>query len=384
MSKDSKVYSDEQDNIYYDVTIANIQNNIFNNYEDQPVEFLERRTQSILTNPRDYYMSIAKFSINGGSIPLYVFPIQSGQTQNNVNLGIESITLKYMASESQQYLIYMSTDNKPVPVPPSNNPPSYNQVLSEYYYLYEYQEYVNIINNALLTAFNTISKPPLIPGDPLEAPFMIYNIEEQKFSIIVKRAYYENTLPDNQRIDIYFNYPLISNFQGFNVNYNTTKLNGKDVQIVNYYTRNNLWNEPNNIITLPALYIENKQQYKAITTINSFDRIAITSNCLPINNEFLALKNSNGNNIILPIITEFSPLLQESGEFKGVFVYTPSGYGNYRLIDLKSSEPIKLINLKLYWIDKKGNFYPLFQPYGSTCNIKIVFLKKDLYKKSLT
>lgn len=366
------------DNIYYNVTISNIEN--IDNYSSQQIQFSSTRNESILDDPSKYYCSIVRFSINGGELPILNFPIQSGQSQTNVNLGLASVTLKYQGSESQQYLIYIPSSNFPSPPPPSSNPPYYNQFDSPYYYIYEYQKYADIINNAFTSAFNAIPHPPNVPGKPIcSAPYIIYNIEEQKFGIVALRDYYDELLPNANRIDIYFNLILINDFQGFDTlwNYNTVSQNGKDVKIIIKNNNNNMYFPPDETPTVPSNYLINKQQFNAITAMNIFNSIIISSSTLPVNSEYISLKNNSGTNYLFKTLTDFQPLLRSSGEFKGQFQYVPN---IYRLLDMNSTSPLTYIDLQVFWSDKYGNIRPLFQQYGSACNIKILFVKKYLYQ----
>ena len=366
------------DNVYYNVTISNIENK--DNYSPQPIEFSMTRNQSIIDDPSKYYCSIIRFSINGAEIPILSFPIQNGQTQTNPNLGQASVTLKYLNNVQQEYLIYLPSSNYTAPPPPSSNPPHYTAYDSPYYYIYEYQHYVDIINNALQVAYSLIPHPANKPGKPVcDAPYLIYDIEQQKFSMVALRDYYDNALPDNERIDIYFNFVLINDFQGFDVfwNHSTVSNNGMDVQIIIKDSNNNSYTPPSEPITYPSNYLINKQQYNAITALNIFNSIIISSNTLPVDSEFLSFKNNNGNNILFKTLTDFQPLLRSSGEFKGVFQYIPT---IYRLLDMNSTCSISYMDLKVFWSDRYGNIRPLFQPYGSACTIKILFVKKYLYQ----
>lgn len=366
------------DNVYYNITISNLENK--DNYAPQPIEFTSTRNQSIIDDPSSYYCSVVRFLINGAELPIFSFQIQGGQTQTNENLGIASVTLKYMANESQQYLVYIPYSNFPPPPPPSANIPTYKPYDSAYYYVYEYQQYVDIINNALNAAFGAIPHPPDKPGKPVCAPpYMIFNINDQKFSVVAPRDYYEDILPDNERIDIFFNFPLINDFQGFNVKWNYNKItpNGKDVQIIIKNVYNNEYTPPNVAVSYPPNYLINTQQFNAITALNIFNSIIISSDSLPVESEYLSLINNNGNNTLFKTLTDFQPLLRSSGEFKGIFQYIPT---IYRLIDMNSTLSLSYITIKVYWSDRFGNIRPLYQPYGSACSIKLLFVKKYLYQ----
>lgn len=194
---------DDNDHIYYNVTIRHSDAADPTN-PNIPViaSFEEERVQPIIDNPNDYYLTITRFTVPGGEIPIFLFPIQPFPN-TNPNLSNLSVTLEYNGDIQQQFLIYDPRNNviNPPPAPTANNP---EWARTEYYYVFTYDHMIQMINDALKTAFGNLAAPPLASV----APYFCYDSKTQLISLYCQRAYYDENLASP--IQIYVNTPLLN------------------------------------------------------------------------------------------------------------------------------------------------------------------------------
>ena len=134
------------DVIYYNLTLGSAEN--FNNpYDYNPI--LARGTinnsQPIIHNPSEYYCSIIRLEFSGAEIPL-VGPILVQEPVLDVNKTIFSFTMSYNGVDSDQIFWTYVPSLKNALVPPTGTA---KQTFSNYYFLYDYQAIIYIMNTAL-------------------------------------------------------------------------------------------------------------------------------------------------------------------------------------------------------------------------------------------
>ena len=64
-------------------------------------------------------------------------------------------------------------------------------------------------------------------------------------------------------------------------------------------------------------------------------------------------------------------------DLRSTYQFLPTA--QYRLIDLLSDEPIREIDIKVWWQDLDGNLTLVQLPWNSQINIKLAFVRKSLY-----
>lgn len=188
--------------IYYNVAITN------NSNVSIPATFAETRTDNILENPSDYRVAVATFTV-----PTYI-PIF--QFQPNVY----SVTLLYQDTPVQVYVSNIISSSPAVPLLTAVN---------------NYQEFLDAINLAFKSAYNTLA--PLIVGGPPAPcpPFIVFDPNTQLFSMVAHIGYntYGSNTSLNDTIMIYMNSSLISFFPGwYTQKYGEGLANGLDTQII--------------------------------------------------------------------------------------------------------------------------------------------------------
>jgi hypothetical protein len=366
------IENDENDNIYVNIEIKNLKDNNISGY---PATFFQNRTKSIIDKANEYYCSVIRFTIPNFFVPLHIMPIQSNQA--NANLSDYSITLEYDGDVQQEYLIYVSSGVIPSPTPPSLNPNG-KQSVSPYYFIFEYQSVVNMINTAFLNAFTNLATKPL--GS--EQPIMTYDSLTNKFQILAQSDYYDHTLANP--IKVYFNEQLqtiINGFPSYFANIGASSLNtfsptGRDEQLLITNNYNNYVSSASSNLPFSGdPYYILYEEYSSIFSWNPFKRIALTTNSIPVESEYV---QGPSDNQTLKILTDFSPI--SDNEIRTTWQYFPSG--QYRLIDMISEQEVKKLDLQIIWIDQYDNYYQLEIPWNQQCTIKLAFLRKDLYKNS--
>ena len=137
-------------------------------------------------------------------------------------------------------------------------------------------------------------------------------------------------------------------------------------------------------ITGPLVYsyinefIRQEQELATIPTWTPINAVVFTSNTLPIvPNQISAVSTlgveatpaSTGNDFAL-IITD----IQSSDGFLPNILYVPSGENRY--IDMTGNQPIRNIDINVFYRVKTGQLIPLRLPSGGTASIKLLFKKK--------
>lgn len=360
--------------VYYNVSIPH-NDNISQFGEPTPAVFQEARDQPLFDGaPRDWDMSVVRFTIPTAYIPIQFFPVKVGTT----NESLYSITLSYGGADFQQSLIW-ETQSKDVPVPPpATTDTIFNPQYFAYYSLFSLSHFCDIINKAISTCYNA-NIVPLLPVAPVgttyKPPFITFNPATNLFTI----NYPANFLStDPNRVELYFNNALNTNFDGsFDVEFfSFNEPDGKNVyyKVVDFGGSNFT---PDATEATGGFYSE-VQGYDSTGAIQSFTSIVIRSNSLPIINEAISLQPRGGNYAgsgtaggSISIISDFEVDLGTGRNIKNFIHYVPTA--EYRRITLQGNLPITRIDLEILWKDNYDNFYPVLIPAHDIATIKILF-----------
>jgi hypothetical protein len=354
--------TDSPDNIYYNVSMVN--NSItFGNLAN----YTSNKTIPLLDNADDYYMSIVSFSIPLNYLPLMVCPIQT-TLNNTLNtplvIGIRDFNANITYAQN---LIYIPTLTEfPAPVQNGSSTP----IITPYYYIYNYETIINMMNSALTASYNIFKLAN--PGSPHLCPFFIYDATTTLVSLIADISWVNSLQSIVCNIAMY-------NFldsMPFKTYAPTIPNETTDVVLQIYNTGNNGY--PTNTFPVNPAYVRMSMNYSTMFLWSSLKKLLITTNSLPINFEqapvFNNLNPDQYNST--PILADFTPSISQAGDSREIAYYFAT---YYRLIDLKSSGPLNKINIQIYWQDTYNNIYPLYIPIFQEATIKFVFTKKDLY-----
>jgi len=335
----------------------------------------------LLENPSDFYCSITRFSVSGKSLPLMVIPILGGITQTDPNLTPWVVSLVYNNTVFSQPVIYQDNNDLPTPKAPSQN--NGVQDVGPYYYIQNYEELGFFVNQAIELAYTALKTAfPLAPIG--QAPYFRYIPTSGTFRLIADRLMAVNITPLLSGVSLFFNSSLglvMDNF-GRHTYYTSPVLGNPNLTV-----RIGMFAEPNNsneyfvngLATTPrTLFYE--QEYPNTAYINAVKSIVFISNSLGTGKEYISARNNTSALSGLSILTDFQADFSENGSVQDYINYSTTGTGNYRLVDIKNTQPIYKLDLSVYWTDINGNLYPIFLPPSTYINVKFVFTRKSIYK----
>jgi hypothetical protein len=385
------------DQIYFDVTVTNFQSTT----TIPPVFYYnEQRTMPFIQNPEDYYLSIQRFTVETGSIPVFIPSIQPNQ--GNRDRTIYSITLEYTdpllgtATSGQVFIDWVPEDRGAAIPPPPNQTQNGIQVLDTgYYNAYSYQYWCILISGFFQRAYDAlvISATGLgitLPSD--FAPQLVWDTTSNTATLYADvLGYDQNPNNLNTQIKIFWNAPLFylfSSFPAFQFGFNQPL--GKNFQLLPFFL-GSAGTTPIldvNTVVPPAApvvlfyAIALYQEVSTVANMTPVSSIVFTSNTLPIhpsqvstplvfnNSQQIALGGNNAD--IANIITD---LVTDSGNYRPNLVYTPSA--EYRLITLNGNRPLFNLDLQIFYRVKTGQLIPFRLASGQSVTIKIAFLKKS-------
>lgn len=372
-----------EDTIYFNVTIPYAPDS----NGDSLAIYQAQLNQPIVYRPEEYFMALVRFRVSGALIPTMIARIQPFPN-TNLNNTIYSVTLTYNGFTSGQTFVQFvpSNVNATPSRPLSASKPTVDY--TEYYYIYEYTDFLNMINDALLTAFNTLNANSgfTTPGT---APYFILDPINLRLSLIAEQQYYDlgnggsrdpGYTPAVLPIRIYLNDNLYQYFDGMPIIYEGfNQPDGMDVlmDVSNLYDTN--WYYPPGKTTAPpasASLLEMKQQFDALADWNSLQTIQLSSNLLPVVREFVPQANQqNGIVSSFGILSDFVPLVTQGPEFRTSIEYVAD---LWRFLTLTANNPITRIDLTFTWTDELGEVRIIKIPNGETATAKILFMKKDI------
>jgi hypothetical protein len=347
------------DNIFYNASFVN--NNDIGDFHPIPMTFTEVRTTPLLPgNTLDYQLSVVKFDIPTASIPIQFFPVQDG----TLNTSTYSVTISWNGNVEQVYLVWNPEDlNATIPVPPYS---SAQAALHPFYYaMYNYEHFMRMINAALATAHAQIfaAGAPVLANVP---PFLFFNSATNLISLYGPIAYDSTAATP---VNIYFNNVLFFNFErSFPSELNSLNdPQGQDLQLL---VHNNIINQET--VSGNSYYVMT-QEYPALVLMLDVVSIVLTSNSLPVRNEWIAQEGVSSN-AYLSLISDYHINFTIGNELRNRLYYIPTA--QYRYATMTSTLPIQTIDLQFYWRSWNGQLYPIYIYPNEEGAVKILFEKK--------
>ena len=172
-----------------------------------------RNTPFLDGDSSDYFCSIVRFTVQtANSLPLFIPVVEQGQ--NTRNKTIYRVSLKY-AYRGQTFIktvpiqYYPEDSTAPLPEPPINK----QDLTSNYYYVYNYNHFIGMINLALETAFNLLIVDLLrlddhTPLDTTVSPFLDFDPHTNKIILYADFFAYDEVytgITGTPPVEIYFN-----------------------------------------------------------------------------------------------------------------------------------------------------------------------------------
>ena len=409
--KEHEITSITPDLAFLDLSVVN--DDVIGTGSKQNLYFTESRNAPIISNPKDYYMSILRFTLDtpARSLPIFIPSMDTSLTNNDptqlktnyyvtikfLSLGIVTVPVFWLPEDTKQRYV--------------------SEYPSPYYYCWSVKWFLGLVNAALNTAGILMNQLLVTIPDyahlQLPPPFITFDQVSSTFSLLVPsphtnnltyNSYYTNynnnyVSPIINYWSLYFNEPLMNLFSSFSSIYYGTSLSNVlgAIPAASPLYPNKLLTNPGicayqlyflefeliNEITIEGkYYLEYQQAYPAIACWNPISSIVFTSTVLPIvmNQSSAPTRyndsNSGNNAQILPLICDFVVPLATGLEYKPSIEYAPAA--EFRLLDLLGNGTINNVDFSVFWKDKYGNLIP-FQ-LGSQCmsTLKILFRKKGL------
>ena len=380
------------DLLYYDIQIANLENQ---NSAPPVLTFIETRNNPFIYDTDQYQMSVIRFVLDTPNLPVFIPTIQPAPNAD-IDLTIYSVSLQWtnpanpsQVFTQQTYIRYIPQSLvAQVPPPPSITENGLQYNLGQYYYIYNYQYFVFLINNAFISCFNALNAQ--VVGASLvlptsHPPVMSFDTMTNTAIINCDLLGYNTANPSGQ-IGIFFNTPLSVLFSSFPVKLLSVVSNlGLNSQIItNSFQLSNVIQYPPFAPVYSAIQVF--QEFSTITMWCPVSSIVFTSQTLPlvsnqistpvIYNQGSTLGSNGNNSLITQTITDF---VANDAQYKPQLVYVPQA--EYRMLELMSNRPLNTVDISVFWKDKTGALIPFYLASGATATIKILFRKKPQFLK---
>lgn len=340
---------DDEDNIYYDVLIQN------NTDEEIVATYNETSKKVLVDNPKDYYLTIVKFSIPSTDIPIFAYPpnpVPPGQPDRRFK-----VTTRFGATQETVVVPFI-----PAGVGTSNT-------------VFTYQSFIEMINQAIRTSLINLwaSAGPLPVPDPNIAsnpvPIMIFTDENTPLYIRFPQEYNEDIVPGT--VKMFMNYNLFTFFQNFqHFFYSYTADDGYEIRVTD--TGNNF----ESITSGPYTGDYYNMHQDSATFYLWWDiRDVIVTTSIPINAEIIGNVGSGGNYNTIPILTDVSTsFFGQPYQQRSDILYIPQP--QYRLITLLDHGQLSQIDFKFFYRTKNLELRPLLLAPQTNLSMKILFTKK--------
>lgn len=423
--------SKEPDIIYFNADIINNTSKDVGTGDTNTIKFIETRANNIINNISLYEMSIIRFSMNGSGkdLPIFIPTIKLNQSDINLTtyririniskkfLNTSGATKTYEDSKFADVIFvpenqYFATNNQ-LPNLPTNS----QDVRNEYYWVYTYDHFAQLINTTMNTIFTDLSAGYYAyrtaqsasgssnPTIQSKVPRLVYDPNSNLFSIYYDTIGWGNNTSVNNSygqlneeiLSMSFNrdlFNLLSNFEFDNVGVVSSPL-AKEAYQLRVLNKNYtnfippISSLPTNILATQSTYGYWKmtQNYESTSSLwNPISSIVFTSSLIPIISEQMgnpavfgesndSYVNSTSSNFA-PIITDISIPLDNAHGYRGFIQYAPNS--EYRMTSFtKSNQPLKNIDIQVFWKNRLDNtLYPVKMPNYGTVSIKVMFRKK--------
>jgi hypothetical protein len=359
------------------------------NSQPIPLRYNTTRASDMVSKASDYYCSVVRFNLPLSSIPNLICPIvpnQADPTLTPWQIGVSNGNPGNFNTVSLKYI-----DNSNLALPTQDKP---SIVVSPALFIYNYQVVIDMMNGALLQAYNAANLAAVFPA--LEAPFFYFDPTTQLINLVASLIF---SLPLQSPLiavpTIYINNALkvyLDSFEYISNGFNNPNGNDWIFRLNKTITFSAIVHQvyptlvmgyafPGDTITQPPSYYLYTQIYPAMAFWSASSKLFFTTGSIPVNEEYLpSLTNGQTNSNQIPILTDFVLDLSSSTNNRDVAYYVPTS--QYRLVDLNAGTPINTIDIQVYWQDQYLNYWPLNINAGQQANIKIAFIKKSMYKET--
>ena len=384
--------------VYLDLDVIN---NDFSSSPPPLLKFEETRNAPFLDgSSSDYFCSIVRFSIQtANSLPVFIPQIDT-KAADPINTTIYKISFVYKktsASFPTTTTTYTATANVMFT---SSVAYTGGALPSNYYYIYNYVDFIKMINTCLGGLMTTGPIASELEGTyTYFPPFMEMDPATFRCSLTVDKQFFVNMyngrdLVENPSINIYFNSAIHALFPTLAYKFNSSsgdlnyKLIFEDLYAVNTIqvainSYQNLLNRSVALIYKPGVQV--LQEVSSVSIWNPVAALVFTSSLLPIIPSQTSKPKiynsantpSTGEPNITSILSDFELTISPTNQYRPDITYIPPG--EYRLVDMYSSYNLNKIDLSVYWKDEFGNLNPVYLLPGCSAHVKVLFRRKHFY-----
>jgi len=368
---------------YLDLTVINNDRSV--NTSPVPLQFSEMRTNPILMNPSEYFMSIVRFSLQTPSLPLFIPQIQTGQSDPNKT--VYKVSMSYDVSgygtvDASQNVIFV-TENPFESTPPA--PTTAQTINNSYYYVNNLNTFVNQVNTAFVNCYNTLNAAVTAVGGTLpssEKPVLEYDPTNDTAILNADVSGYNDLT--NDYIKVYFNtslYNLFNSFEAINNGFSDPYGKNYRLRIYPYTYEFNIYEVASSGVNLCQMY-QNFPTLKAMC--NPVESIVFTTGMIPVNQTLISspvVFGSDGNygsvannDNLTPQLTDFIVPVEGLESYKPVVYYNAT---KYRLKDMRGNSPLSGVNMAIFWKTRFGTLIPFLLSQGCSADVKIMFRRKE-------
>lgn len=355
---------------YFDITVSSLNTSSLNS--NPILQFNESRSKPFVYNPSEYFFYIVRFSLDTNSLPIFVPSIQASQSDSN--LTIYSISMSYDNTTVQTYMKFIPQDQtQGIPSAPIKN--NYGlQVFDNYYYVYNYEYVIYLVNNTLKSCFDSLTSSYSGTLPTTNIPYLKWDSVNRIATLITDNAGF-NDSSDNY-ISLFFNNALYQLFPSLP----SKIINSTSSLGLNYLISCSCYGIATTETILGYTSFNCIQEYSTVSNWNPVLSIVFTSNTLPmvaeqisapivyINN--LTVHSTNTSNIA-NIISDFE---SNDGIYKPFIIYQPYIFRYKQLI---GNAPLYNIDIQCYWKNRYGNLIPFYLNSGGSGNLKLAFIRKQ-------
>lgn len=406
--------SAEPTHIYYDLEVAN---QALNDTGLPPsrLSFTQVRSSSILDNPNDYFMSIVRFSLDtAGALPSMIPQIdlqQSNDPSSNFftpdfpNKTVYEVTLSYNDPSGTNFtstksVIYIPHIKAGLPysgfTAPANPPLTINDATTNYYWVQDLHQWIQMVNKALADAWAFIVTGASLTGDNAIPPYLLWDSELNIATLYANVALFNqgafwtpySTPASPAPANLWFNAPLRVLFSSFEFAFQ--EYAPPESFLLRVYDRGD--NVLPKGVAPPSLAGFLTPRFDAFRMVQSYstgpimcpiESLIFTTSLLPVLPSLLgvpALFSGNAgvsnqdNNNIINTVTDLVVNLTTGSEYLPNVIYEPTA--EYRLLDLQSNAPLTSIQISVVWKDIFGQVHDFYIQNGCQASLKVMFRKK--------
>jgi hypothetical protein len=380
-------------NSYGDPTHEYVDISIVNNSPDlqpQPIVFNQIKSNNILDDSSDYYLSCIRWSLDS-QVPQIIPEIKLATTNQSFN-GLTDYVINIGVGETINDLTFVDNVGRNVVFQPENltipRPTLQPQTIDEYinnqyYYVYSIDNFLQMVNTALEEVFNLVQTVYVELAQGV-VPRFVWNDNYNKIDLYLS----EQMIQDNPTNNFFITmntklFNLFNTFSSANIGSNVGDAE-TDGTAYALYARNNY--QPFISTTVGTqnknvyVYTQNSSSVPSWCPAQSIEFITHSISVNPSNTGApfyigTNLKTNQNVNAVSNVITDFQIPMTIGTEYtRNLLYYQPQA--EYRLFDLVSQQSLQNINVSIAWLDKFGFSHPLLIKYGASASLKLLLRKK--------